>query len=72
MTLSAANGSVTADNSLNNTTFTILRTANSNDSNTLTVSAAIPATKTIATGTSATYVYNRALGGFVEIAAGTL
>jgi len=72
VTLTAANGSTTADNCLDNTTFTILRTANSNDSNTLTVTAIVPATKTVATGTSVTYIYNQALGGFVEIAAGAL
>jgi hypothetical protein len=72
VTLSAANGSTTADNCLDNTTFTILRTANSNDSNTLTVTAIVPATKTVATGTSVTYIYNEPLGGFVEIAAGAL
>jgi hypothetical protein len=72
VTLTATNGTATANNSLANSTYTFVRTANSNDSNTWTVLGALPASKVIATGTSSTWQYSRLYGGYVEISASAL
>jgi hypothetical protein len=66
--LAAGAGSVVGDNSWDGAPFTFIRTANATGASTFTISAAIPATKTLSAGQGVTYQYRRALGGYVETA----
>jgi hypothetical protein len=70
--LAAASGSVVADNCWEGAPFSFVRTANATGASTFTISAAIPATKTLAAGQQATYQYRRSFGGFIEISNATL
>jgi hypothetical protein len=66
VTLTAGPGSTIADNCWDGAQCTVVRTANSTGSFTLTVLASIPATKLINPGSAATFKYRRSFGGFVE------
>lgn len=66
ITVHATNGSANADNCSNSTELTIVRTANSNDANALTV-ICDSGTFTVATASSHAIRYRRSLGGMIQV-----